>query len=51
MKSFKISSKAIILSIEHLDKSTSPKNSNDSYFSFPTNADWKVFRDKGGKFI
>ncbi len=51
MKSFKISSRAIILSIENLDKSISPQNSNDSYFSFPTNADWKVFRDKGGKFI
>ena len=51
MKSFKISARAIILSIKHLDKSISPQNSNDSYFSFPTNADWKVFRDKGGKFI
>lgn len=51
MKSFKISSRAIILSIEHLDKSISPQNSNDSYFSFPTKADWKLFREKGGKFI
>ena len=53
-KCFKISSSVVLDALEKIsnkDFSEHKNNNKESYFSFPSNDDWKKFRKKGGIFI
>jgi len=53
-KSYDISVRAIIKALEIIQYHNKPiviKNLKPSYYSFPTNKDWRTFFNKGNKFI